>query len=427
VWHLVWTGEATIDGFEAIRHARVSSGLSACYDLASRPGERGGSTDEIAHRMREYRRLDPTLGRWAPTERLRPDTFEAAEPEQRAIAWARLLLRRCGIVCRESLRREVCAPHWGDVRRALIKMEMLGQVRRGFFVEDLPGEQYGLPEAVEALRDAKASHDEDEPMILLDYCDPANVFHDLFPLTNQDGEPVKVLRMPQKYLVVQGGEPLLLYHGAITVLRDLSAERAEQAMRMLLRLLKAPVARHEEIALRDWNGHPCDVSRALPLLQKLAFVPSTSRWKGFVCNGRRRGDAGADVPDVLERIGKEDAPVAYDAEWIVSRSPEAIRPKVAELIAFLENWCPEACEVGFEPRRFVVRYRGIKCMHAHIQLKKIWLHITHRGWSPGVQIEPDTDLDDPQFVENINRRFDRVRQMIDAELERRGARARERT
>ena len=39
IWHLVWTGEATNDSYESIRHADVKSGLSACYDLASHPGK----------------------------------------------------------------------------------------------------------------------------------------------------------------------------------------------------------------------------------------------------------------------------------------------------------------------------------------------------------------------------------------------------
>ena len=69
IWRLVWTGEATNDSFESIRYANVASGLSACYDLGTHPGKKGVTQDFIVRHM-ESRKLDPRLGRWAPTERL---------------------------------------------------------------------------------------------------------------------------------------------------------------------------------------------------------------------------------------------------------------------------------------------------------------------------------------------------------------------
>ena len=60
------------------------------------------------------------------------------------------------------MKREVCAPPWAELRRAFIKLELLGEVRRGFFVEGLSGEQYAYPEAVEALRAAKLRQPDDE-------------------------------------------------------------------------------------------------------------------------------------------------------------------------------------------------------------------------------------------------------------------------
>ena len=429
VWHLAWMGEATCDSFESVRHADIAAGLSACYDLGTTPGKKGVTHDAIVHRMTEYRRLDPTLGRWTPTERLVPESLEAPDPERRMLAWARLLLGRYGIVCRETLRREAAAPAWKGLRRALVRMELLGQVRRGYFVQDISGEQYALPEAVDALRDARLRRAEidlaDEPMIALNLCDPASPFEALFPLIDEVGEPVKMRRTPLKYLVVQAGQPLLLYQDRIAVLADLSAERAERAMRTLTALVDQPavVSPVAELHIGDWNGHPVDVSPARHLLVKLGFADSGQRYRGYVYDGRPPDpkvvvEAAAQMPDVLERAGKEEAPVAYDADWLVARSPEAIRPKVRELIEALPRILPEQCELVFEPRRFVVRYRGVRCMHIHIQLKQLWLHITHRGWRPGIKIEPDTDLASPAFAQAVRDRFARVRADIDALLER---------
>ena len=48
--------------------------------------------------------------------------------------------------------REALAPPWRDLLVALRRMEARGEVRGGRFVAGLVGEQFALPEAVEALR-----------------------------------------------------------------------------------------------------------------------------------------------------------------------------------------------------------------------------------------------------------------------------------
>jgi ATP-dependent Lhr-like helicase len=450
IWHLVWTGEATNDSYESIRHAAVASGLSACYDLGTRPGRKGVTLDFIVGHMLELRKLDPRLGRWAPTERLVPSSIEPPEREQAALAWAHLLLKRYGIVCRETFRREICPLPWKDLRRALVRLELLGKVRRGFHVQDLSGEQYAYPEAMEALREAKLRHpdqngDENgrgggngrggvipptapppgEPMILLNVCDPANPFGAFFTATTQSGEDVKFMRVPQKYLVMQYGRPLLLYEGDVKLLVDLPKERAAEAIVALMQLVDrpAPVNPHQELPIRGWNGHPIDVSPARHLLTMLGFVPVDNRWKGYIYDGLHRAtppeieQAERQIPDLLEHWGKEAAPVKYDAEWIVSRSHADIRDKVRELIGFLERTLPPQCEIVYQPRQFQVRYRGFRCMNPYIQRKQIYLQITHKGWTRGIQIQPDTDLDSPAFVAQVQGRLDKVRGQIDELIE----------
>jgi hypothetical protein len=58
IWHLVWTGEATNDSFESIRHADFTSGLSGCYDLFKKPGREGVTIEYITKHILEYRRLE---------------------------------------------------------------------------------------------------------------------------------------------------------------------------------------------------------------------------------------------------------------------------------------------------------------------------------------------------------------------------------
>gem|GEM_PF-1286452 len=442
IWHLVWTGEATNDGFESIRHSSFTSGLSGCYDLFKTPGRKGVTIDYIVKHILEYRRLDPTLGRWAPTERLVPSSLQDLDTDKKALEWATLLLRRYGIVSRECLKREVSTPLWKDIRRALVKLELLGKVRRGFFVQELSGEQYAYPEAVDALREAKLRHPDingngasnhsrsDEPMILLNSCDPANPFTAMFPTTNEVGEEVRFSRNPHKYMVIQAGQPILLYEGSITVLVDLSKERAEKAIKALMQIIDSPakVETYKEIHIRDWNGHPIDVSPARHLLTKFGFVRSGSRGKGLVYDGYYKPDAETiakaeeEMPELFERAGKEKAPVKYDAEWIISRSNREIRGKVRELIELLERILPKECEFVYRPRDLNIRYRGLRCIHPYIQQKQIRLQITHRGWTPGIPIDPDTDLNAPEFISDVLERFKRTRQQINSGLDTRAPR-----
>ena len=438
IWHLVWTGEATNDSFESIRHANFTSGLSGCYDLFKTPRNKDATIEYIVKHMLEYRKLDPTFGRWVPTERLVPSNLEAPDADERALQWADLLLKRYGIVCRESLKWEVSTPPWKYLRRALVKLELLGKVRRGFFVQELSGEQYAYPEAVDALRETKLRHPDveqaasllsDEPMILLNVYDPANPFTTIFSTTNEVGEELKFMKTPHKYMVIQAGQPILLYEyqRAITLLADLSKERAEEAIRALMQIIDKPpkVKSYKEIHIRDWNGHPIDVSPARHLLTKLGFVESGSSQKGFVYDGYYKTDenieetiaqAEKEMPELFERAGKEEAPVKYDAEWIISRSSAQIQPKVRELIKLLKNVLPEECEFLYYPRNFVIRYRGVRCINPRIGQKQIWLQITHTGWTRGILIHPDTDLSAADFISEILDRFEETRQQIDSQL-----------
>jgi ATP-dependent helicase Lhr and Lhr-like helicase len=140
------------------------------------------------------------VGRWALLRRAAPELEQTpaeirpgAAPElEDAIveAMARVLLRRYGVVLREVLARETLAPPWRALLGVLRRMEMRGEVRGGRFVSGLVGEQYALPEAVDALRATRRASD-DGALVLLSAADPLNLVGILSPgarvspLTNQ--------------------------------------------------------------------------------------------------------------------------------------------------------------------------------------------------------------------------------------------------
>lgn len=146
MWHLAWRGEVSCDTYECVRNGGFEASLSGCYDLMHRPVEifRGKDSHERVVERMKRRGLDPTLGRWWPTERLRPP-LQPLPANDVAREWAGLLLRRWGIVSRDTLQDEAAAPSWGALVRELKRMELLGKVNRGYFIEGQSGEQYGLP------------------------------------------------------------------------------------------------------------------------------------------------------------------------------------------------------------------------------------------------------------------------------------------
>src|SRR5438309_574053 len=152
---------------------------------------------------RRYRPAGAPLtagGRWS--------AFAAEDPvtaEQRDEAWAHLLLARYGVVARELARGD-----WSRLRHALLRMEYAGEALRGYFVEGLSGEQYARPDAV---RELEAERRRAEPHVLLNVCDPANLWGVAFPLLRLDGTRAMAARIPQNWLVARGGRPVLLAEG----------------------------------------------------------------------------------------------------------------------------------------------------------------------------------------------------------------------
>lgn len=112
---------------------------------------------------------------------------------------ARLLLRRYGVVFRDLLTRESLAGAWRDLLVVYRKLELKGDVRGGRFVSGFVGEQFAVPEAVEALRAARrrgtaAGGGE----IKLSACDPLNLAGVVLP-------GPRVPSVPTNFLILKDG------------------------------------------------------------------------------------------------------------------------------------------------------------------------------------------------------------------------------
>ncbi len=157
LWTLVAAGLVTADGFAALRGL-----VSGAGRRAARRGSR------FVRRARPVRG-GHMGGRWALLPRP-----EAVDPEEQAEARAAQLLRRYGVLCRELVAREPLAPPWPAMARVLRRAEARGEVRGGRFVAGLVGEQFALPEAVDALRNA-ARRAPDGVLVRVSATDPLNL------------------------------------------------------------------------------------------------------------------------------------------------------------------------------------------------------------------------------------------------------------
>jgi ATP-dependent Lhr-like helicase len=123
------------------------------------------------------KRARPVHGRWAVVDRADTEPMGADELADRV---AGQLLSRYGVVFRELSARESFVVPWRDVARALRRREACGLVRGGRFVSGFAGEQYALPDAVDALRKVRREPRGDV-LVRVSATDPLNLVGILTP------------------------------------------------------------------------------------------------------------------------------------------------------------------------------------------------------------------------------------------------------
>jgi ATP-dependent helicase Lhr and Lhr-like helicase len=98
-----------------------------------------------------------------------------AGPRDAAIEkFARVLLRRYGVVFRRLFEREGFPITWYELGRIYRRWEARGEIRGGYFVGGVSGEQFALPEAIGLLRSIRKSSSNGE-LITLSAADPLNL------------------------------------------------------------------------------------------------------------------------------------------------------------------------------------------------------------------------------------------------------------
>ncbi|MGA3055642.1 MAG: DEAD/DEAH box helicase [Candidatus Korobacteraceae bacterium] len=156
LWELVAAGMVTADGFENLRSL-------------INPRRRNATGTPKLTRPRH------TGGRWSL---LYPGEGTDRAKVVEATCW--MLLRRYGVVFRETLARESNLPKWRELLIAFRRLEDRGEVRGGRFVNGFLGEQFALPEAVESLR-AMRNLPASGEIVTISAADPLNLVGFIVP------------------------------------------------------------------------------------------------------------------------------------------------------------------------------------------------------------------------------------------------------
>ena len=165
-------------------------------------------------RQRRHHRAVTSIefaGRWSV---VRDPTQKPNSNRDESLAiYARTLLRRYGVVFRRMLERESFGAPWFELLRIYRRLEAQGEIRGGYFVGGVSGEQFALPEAIGLLRSVRRKHPRDgeefqAQLITISGADPLNLVGILVPgpriaaitshrILLRDGKPVAALKAGQ--------------------------------------------------------------------------------------------------------------------------------------------------------------------------------------------------------------------------------------
>jgi len=233
---------------------------------------------QLGRRSRSARRAGPARyagGRWSlVAELLEP----APSPTERAHARATLLLERYGLASRAAALFEDLPGGYQELYPVLREMEDRGRLRRGHFVEGLPGSQFALPGAVERLRAAREGlrGEPREPasaMTALSAVDPANPYGSIPPSPKPETERrARPRRVPGAWVVLSRGE-LVLYmeKGGRSLLTFGELHEPAVARAAFQKLTTLPRRRPNRLRIESIDDAAPTKSPHEPLLAELGF------------------------------------------------------------------------------------------------------------------------------------------------------------
>jgi ATP-dependent Lhr-like helicase len=159
-------GFVTSDSFDGLRALLVPSNKRPTF--GRNEGKRRRKTNLASIEF---------AGRWSLIGKESLAQSNGADSAHRNVAmekFAQVLLHRYGVVFRRLLERESFPITWYELGRIYRRWEARGEIRGGYFVAGIGGEQFALPEAIGLLRSIRRRSANGEP-ITLSAADPLNL------------------------------------------------------------------------------------------------------------------------------------------------------------------------------------------------------------------------------------------------------------
>lgn len=195
--------------------------------------------------VRTFERALARAGRFSTVDRSLANDNQLEETSERArtdtaCGLLKTLLDRYGVLTRQMVQHEQLLPAWRELRAALRRMELSGEVVAGRFLAIPDGEQYATPDTVSVLErfrtdgtsgmnSAAVDSRLGSEFVMLSAMDPLNI-----PLLETDAEAVP--RRPENFLLFRHGEVVATrMSGRVNVLRALDPRDINEVRARLLR------------------------------------------------------------------------------------------------------------------------------------------------------------------------------------------------
>ncbi len=239
------------------------------------PRRRGGRRSmrrQFAERYRHNQGILVPGANWSATLR-----FSFLGPNQSDETLARIraekLLARHGVVTRRAIESDALGWDWRPIQAALNLMELRGTVRRGYFVEGLPGVQFATTEFVDLMRSQSDSATESTASVV-SATDPAYVFDRRLASVSRSSA-AKLLEAPRiagRRIVFIDGSPIIAASsdGANIETAGASDGDIERALRAYAKT-NAATSSTRRCVVKSWNGKRVIESSSAPLLAKVGF------------------------------------------------------------------------------------------------------------------------------------------------------------
>jgi ATP-dependent Lhr-like helicase len=191
---LVSAGAVTSDSFSGLRALLTPASKRASISRSSARRRRGAVAMQTVETAGRWSLLRPeesyatsvaqapaTSGAQAPVTPQAPAREAAAASRDAYFAnaahverYARMLLKRYGVVFRRLITRETGAPPWRELLMVYRRLEARGEIRGGRFLQGPSGEQFALGDAVALMRSVRKEPPSGE-VITISAVDPLNL------------------------------------------------------------------------------------------------------------------------------------------------------------------------------------------------------------------------------------------------------------